>query len=186
MRLMECLRLRVKDINFESDIITVREGKGAKDRVTPLPVRFKEALICQLETARQFHQQDLKQGLGETQLPDALATKYPAAAKEWPWQFVFPSDRLSVDPRSNKVRRHHIHENSFQRAVKIAARACGLPAGVSVHTLRHSFATHLLQAGYDIRTVQELLGHSDVTTTMIYTHVLNRPGVIVKSPADEI
>ena len=186
MRLMECLRLRVKDVDFARDIITVREGKGGKDRVTPLPVKFKDALSQQLDFARKLHQQDLEQDLGETLLPDALVRKYPTAAKEWPWQFVFPSEKLSVDPRSKKVRRHHIHENTLQKAVKTAAGKSGLPSGVSVHTLRHSFATHLLQAGYDIRTVQELLGHSDVTTTMIYTHVLNRPGIIVRSPADDI
>jgi len=186
MRLMECLRLRVKEVDLEKMIITVRDGKGGKDRVTPLPEKYKNALETQLDFARKLHQQDLAQGLGETQLPDALDRKYPSAPREWPWQFVFPSEKLSIDPDSNKVRRHHIHENTLQKAVKTAARKSGLQAGVSVHTLRHSFATHLLQAGYDIRTIQELLGHSDVATTMIYTHILNRPGVIVKSPADDI
>lgn len=186
MRLMECLRLRVKEVDLEKMIITVRDGKGGKDRVTPLPEKYINALKIQLDFTRELHQQDLAQGLGEAQLPDALARKYPSAPREWPWQFVFPSEKLSIDESSNKVRRHHIHENTLQKAVKTAAQKSGLQAGVSVHTLRHSFATHLLQAGYDIRTVQELLGHSDVTTTMIYTHVLNRPGVIVKSPADEI
>ena len=186
MRLRECLRLRVKDIDLEKDIIIIREGKGAKDRVTPLPTRFKEKLLLQLEHARSLHLEDLEKGLGETSLPDAIARKYPNAAKEWPWQFVFPSPRLSLDPESHKIRRHHIHENSFQKAVKTAAKSLELPSGTSIHTLRHSFATHLLEAGYDIRTVQELLGHSDVSTTMIYTHVMNRPGITIKSPADDL
>lgn len=186
MRLMECLRLRVKDINFPKNTIVIREGKGAKDRVVPLPNKYAEALKKHLEQVRFIHKQDLEQGLGETYLPDALAIKYPSASQEWGWQYVFPSDRLSVDPRSKKARRHHLHENSLQKAVKSAAKKAGLASGVSVHTLRHSFATHLLEAGYDIRTVQELLGHSDVTTTMIYTHVLNRPGITIKSPADSL
>jgi integron integrase len=185
MRLLECLRLRVKDIDLEKKIITVRDGKGAKDRVTTLPEKYREPLKAHIKKTKAIHNDDLKRGFGETYLPDALAVKYPAAPKEWGWQYVFPSTRLSVDPRSNKVRRHHIHENVLQKAVKDAVKSAGLPSSVSVHTLRHCFATHLLEAGYDIRTVQELLGHSDVATTMIYTHVLNRPGVAVKSPADD-
>jgi integron integrase len=186
MRLMECLRLRVKDIDFSKNTILVREGKGAKDRVTPLPKKYRKELEQQLEHAQNLHQKDLANGLGEALIPDALSRKYPTASREWGWQFAFPSNRLSVDPRTNKVRRHHIHENSLQKAVKKAAKEAGLASGVSVHTLRHSFATHLLESGYDIRTVQELLGHSDVSTTMIYTHVLNRPEIKIKSPADDL
>lgn len=186
MRLMECLRLRVKDVDLERNIITIREGKGAKDRVTPLPLKYRDALLEQLEKTKLLHQKDLQNGYGETYLPDAIARKYPSAPLEWPWQYVFPSGRLSVDPKTNKVRRHHIHENSLQKAVKDSAKKCGLPSTVSVHTLRHSFATHLLEKGYDIRTVQELLGHADVATTMIYTHVMNRPGITITSPADDL
>jgi integron integrase len=186
MRLMECLRLRVKDIDFSKNTILVREGKGAKDRVTPLPKKYRKELEQQLEHAQNLHQKDLANGLGEALIPDALSRKYPTASREWGWQFAFPSNRLSVDPGTKKVRRHHIHENSLQKAVKKAAKEAGLASGVSVHTLRHSFATHLLESGYDIRTVQELLGHSDVSTTMIYTHVLNRPEIKIKSPADDL
>ena len=186
MRLMECMRLRVKDIDTDRNIITVREGKGAKDRVVPLPEKYRKDLLEQLKKIEALHHKDLENGYGEAWLPDALARKYPSASKEFEWQYVFPSGRLAVDPRSNRVGRHHIHENSLQKAVKDAAKKCGLPSTVSVHTLRHSFATHLLEAGYDIRTVQELLGHSDVSTTMIYTHVMNRPGVTIRSPADDL
>ncbi|MFZ2957768.1 MAG: integron integrase [Candidatus Ozemobacteraceae bacterium] len=184
LRLMECLRLRVKDVVFPKGQILVRHGKGGKDRVTPLPKSFEAALKEHIAVVKKLHTEDVGKGFGVTPLPDAVVHKYPHAEKEFPWQFIFPSGKLSVDPRTGKVHRHHIHENSLQNAVKIAARAVGLPAGVSVHTFRHTFATFLLEAGYDIRTVQELLGHSDVSTTMIYTHVLNRPGVTVKSPAD--
>ncbi|MBF0409829.1 MAG: integron integrase [Candidatus Riflebacteria bacterium] len=184
LRLMECLRLRVKDVVFSKGQILVRDGKGGKDRVTPLPKSFETLLKAQIAEVKKIHTADLAKGFGTTTLPDSVLNKYPHAAKEYPWQFLFPSEKLSVDPRTGKVHRHHIHENSLQNAVKNAARKIGLPAGICVHTFRHSFATHLLEAGYDIRTVQELMGHSDVSTTMIYTHVLNRPGVTVKSPAD--
>ena len=184
MRLMECLRLRVKDIDFEYRQIIVRFGKGGRDRRVPLPERYREALQEHLDRVREMHAQDLSRGYGEVYIPEALARKYPNAAKEWAWQYVFPSSRLSADPRVGKIRRHHIHENSLQKAVKKAAAEAGLTKRVNCHCLRHSFATHLLEAGYDIRTVQELLGHADVSTTMIYTHVLNRPGVAVRSPAD--
>lgn len=184
MRLMECLRLRVKDIDFGYNHITVRFGKGDKDRLVPLPQKYRGALRKHLKMVKEIHEEDLGQGYGEVYIPEALARKYPNTAKEWGWQYVFPSSRLSADPRSGKIRRHHIHENSLQKAVKKAAREAGLTKNVSCHSLRHSFATHLLEAGCDIRTVQELLGHADVSTTMIYTHVLNKPGVSVISPAD--
>jgi len=184
LRLMECLRLRVKDIDFARHQILVRDGKGQKDRVTMLPERFYEALKSHLEQVKSVYEQDRAQGSAEVFIWPALARKYPNAGKEWIWQYVFPAKSLSVDPRSGKVRRHHIHESVVQKAVKNAASRSGVNRKVSCHTLRHSFATHLLEAGYDIRTVQELLGHADVSTTMIYTHVLNRPGLSVKSPAD--
>jgi len=186
MRLMECVRLRVQDVDFHYHQIVVRDGKGQKDRVVPLPKRLEQPLHAQLETARVLHQQDLEQGYGEVFLPDALARKWPNAPKEWIWQYVFPSGRLSVDPRSGKTRRHHMHENGLQKAVKTAARKAKIAKKVNCHCLRHSFATHLLLSGYDIRTVQELLGHADVSTTMIYTHVLNRGGQGVRSPFDEL
>lgn len=185
LRLMECLRLRVKDVVFEKGQIIVREGKGSKDRVVPLPRSYETALKSQVNVVKAMHDKDIAQGYGTTHLPDAVLNKYPHAAGEFAWQFLFPSEKLSVNPRTGNVHRHHIHENSLQNAVKTAVRALGLPSGVSVHTLRHSFATHLLESGYDIRTIQELMGHADVATTMIYTHVLNRPGVTVRSPADD-
>ncbi len=184
MRLMECIRLRVQDIDFDYQQIHVRNGKGKKDRVVPLPCKLTAPLHAHLQTVMAIHQADLEQGFGEVFMPDALGRKYPKAARDWPWQYVFPSGRLSVDPRSNKQRRHHLDESSLQKMVKRAARNSGITKRVSSHTLRHSFATHLLENGYDIRTVQELLGHADVTTTKIYTHVLNRGGKGVKSPLD--
>jgi len=184
LRLMECVRLRVKDIDFGYARITVRDAKGGRDRNTMLPVNITAPLQLHLQKVKLQHQQDLAEGFGEVWLPNALARKYPSAAREWSWQFVFPSSRISIDPRTQLKRRHHIDETALQRAVKGAVRAAGLSKPASCHTFRHSFATHLLENGYDIRTVQELLGHKDVTTTMIYTHVLNKPGIGVRSPLD--
>jgi integron integrase len=186
LRLMECLRLRVKDIDFFSNQITVRAGKGDKDRVTVLPAAALEPLRKHLEGVKMQYQRDRERGLGGASLPNALEKKYPNAAKEWGWQFVFPASKFSVDPRSGKTRRHHLHESVLQKAVKEACRQAGLSKHAGCHTFRHSFATHLLEDGYDIRTVQELLGHADVRTTMIYTHVLNRGGRGVFSPADRL
>ncbi len=186
MRLMEGLRLRVKDVDFAGRQIVVRDGKGGKDRVTMLPDKLIEPLRAHLARRREVFDEDRAAGRAEVWLPDALAVKYPNAPRDWGWQYIFPSAKFSVDPRSGAVRRHHLDEKLIQRHVKRAADAAGLIKPVSPHVLRHSFATHLLQAGYDIRTVQELLGHSDVSTTMIYTHVLNRGGKGVQSPLDVI
>jgi len=186
LRIMEALRLRVKDVDFGRAEILVRDGKGAKDRVTMLPRRLFAPLRRQIARAKEIHANDLAQGFGAVWLPSALARKYPTAPREWAWQYVFSAERRAGDPRSGEVRRHHISEQSFQRAMREALRRSGIVKPATPHTLRHSFATHLLEAGYDIRTVQELLGHSDVSTTMIYTHVLNRGGRGVASPLDRL
>jgi integron integrase len=185
LRLMECVRLRVKDVDFARLQITVREGKGDKDRVTVLPSSLIEPLRRQLERAKVLHEADVRGGFGRVYLPYALARKYPNADREWCWQYVFPASKRSADPRSGREQRHHIAETALQKAVKAAVRAAGINKPGSCHTLRHSFATHLLEGGYDIRTIQELLGHADLQTTMIYTHVLNRGGQGVRSPIDD-
>jgi integron integrase len=186
MRLMEAVRLRVKDVELARQEIIVRDGKGGKDRVTMLPDSLLEELRVRLALRREWHEQDIKLGKANVWLPDALAVKYPNAAREWGWQYVFAAKNYSTDPRSKAQRRHHVDEKQVQRYVKRAALAAGIAKPTSPHTLRHSFATHILQAGYDIRTVQELLGHSDVSTTMIYTHVLNKGGKGVVSPLDNL
>jgi len=184
LRLMECMRLRVMDIDFDRQELLVRSGKGNKDRVTILPERFQQALKTHLVEAKAIHDRDLRLGNGSVYLPEALARKYTGANKEWGWQYVFPATRASVDPETGQVRRHHLHESVLQQAIKQAVGRAAIAKRVSSHVLRHSFATHMLEQGYDIRTIQELLGHSDVSTTMIYTHVLNKGGKGVRSPLD--
>lgn len=184
LRLMECHRLRVKDIDFDNCQIVVRDGKGQKDRVTLLPASLVEPLRAQLAYVKHLHEQDLARGYGSVEMPFALARKYPNADKELAWQYVFPSVGLSWDPRTGLIRRHHLDPSGLQRAVRQAAKRAGIAKPVGPHTFRHSFATHLLEAGYDIRTVQELLGHKDVKTTMIYTHVMNKGPKAVRSPLD--
>ncbi len=186
LRLMECLRLRVKDIEFARGEILVRDGKGFKDRVTMLPVSLAKPLEQHLSGVRALHERDIADGGGEVFLPYALSRKYPGAGREWGWQFVFPSGNLSTDPRDGCIRRHHLQDQAVQRAMKQAVRDAGVVKPATPHSLRHSFATELLGSGYDIRTVQELLGHADVSTTMIYTHVLNRGGRGVVSPIDRM
>ncbi len=185
LRLMECVRLRVKDIDFGQLQLIVREGKGEKDRVTVLPTPLVEPLRRQLERAKTLHEMDVREGFGRVRLPYALARKYPTADREWAWQYAFPARRRSLDPRTGREQRHHIAETALQKAVRTAIRAAGMEKPGSCHTLRHSFATRLLEDGYDIRTIQELLGHADVSTTMIYTHVLNKGGRGVRSPLEE-
>jgi integron integrase len=186
LRLDECLGLRVKDLDFDRDQITVRRGKGQKDRVTVLPATVKEELRAHLAGVRRIHEADRMNGFGRVELPDAFARKSPSSAEDWRWQFVFPAGRLCRDPRFGAPSRYHLHESAVQKAVAQAARSAGLIKRVGPHTLRHCFATHLLEAGYDIRTVQELLGHRDVRTTMTYLHVMQRGALGVRSPADRL
>jgi len=186
LRLMECLRLRIKDVDFENDLLMVRSGKGEKDRALAIPEKIKEELVKYVASVKEIYEQDVKIGYGEASLPDALGKKYPGAVREWAWQWMFPAQKLSVDPRTGKVGRWHIHPAAIQRAIKEAVMKAGLPKKASCHTLRHSFATHLLEAGHNIRTIQELLGHKHVNTTMIYTHVIRKKPSEVRSPLDAL
>jgi integron integrase len=187
LRVMEAVRLRVKDLDLARGEIMVRDGKGRKDRITMLPRSLRERLVAHLAQVRELHDRDVAAGMGAVYLPDALSRKYPGAARAWAWQYVFPARRISVDPRGGERRRHHFDERLVQRSFAAAQKAAAIPKAGGVHALRHSFATHLLEDGYDIRTIQELLGHADVKTTMIYTHVLSRSGGRgVRSPLDAI
>ena len=184
LRLLEALRMRVKDLDFDQDQIVVRGGKGDKDRITMLPQSLKAELRRHLSEVRVLHERDLGRGAGRVDLPTALSRKYPGGDRDWRWQWVFPASRIGVNPDTGEPRRHHLHESAVQRAVTLAVRQSGVQKRATCHSFRHSFATHLLEDGYDIRTVQELLGHHDVSTTMVYTHVLNRGAFGVRSPAD--
>jgi integron integrase len=186
LRLQECLRLRIKDLDFGYSQITVRDAKGGKDRIVPFPQKLMKPLKSHLEKVKNQHENDLRCGCAGVYLPDALERKYPNASREWGWQYVFPAHSVSEDPRNGIRRRHHLYPTILQKAMKTAIHGAGIVKHAGCHTLRHSFATHLLEDGYDIRTVQELLGHNDVKTTMIYTHVLNKGGLGVKSPADSL
>jgi integron integrase len=186
LRIMEAVRLRVQDIDFQMKQLTVRSGKGDRDRFTTFPATLTPLLQNHLAGVRTLHQQDLAQGHGEVYLPHALERKYPHAPKEWGWQYVFPARELSVDPRSSVTRRHHVDPSVINKAIKVAVRRAGLTKHISAHTFRHSFATHLLQRGTDIRTIQQLLGHKDLATTMIYTHILQQGGQGVPSPLDDL